>query len=378
MRGVLRLLCRLSEGGNHMEMNRRDFLGWSAATAAGAAIAAEEEKLFDGGLAEVTRAESPVRSRPLVPAGSRSLALFDRKCVGCQLCIAACPHKVLRPSVDKARFSLPEMSFDRGWCRPTCTACAEVCPAGAIVRIDSEEKRHTHVGYAVWYKDRCLAAQEGVECHSCERHCPVKAIILMPLDPYQKSGPKVPVVDKDVCIGCGACEHFCPSRPLPAITLEGHEVHRVVRPMSDDDVLSEAMKLITQFGFACVLIKDGVIVARMTGRGVAPILELLDHAPEKIRGAWLVDRVIGRAAAAIAVCAGVSRVDTLLAAEGAKDILAKEHIELSAQKIVPTILNRTKTGMCPMEDAVKGLADPKEMLKAIRRRSEELRGSARG
>ncbi len=361
-----------------MEMNRRDFLGWSAATAAGAAIAAEEEKIFDGGFAEVKRPGSPDRSRPLVPAGSRSLPSFDMKCVGCQLCIAACPHKVLRPSTDKKRFMLPEMSFDRGWCRPTCTACADVCPAGAIGKIDVDDKRHTHVGHAVWHKDRCLAAQEGVQCNSCERHCPVKAIILMPVNPLQKDGTKVPVVDKDICIGCGACEHFCPSRPMPAMTLEGHEVHRVIRPMSDADVLAEAMKLITQFGFACVLIKDGVIVARMTGRGVAPVLELLDHAPEKIRGAWLVDRVVGRAAAAIAICAGVSRVTTLLASEGVKELLAKENIAFSSEKTVPTILNRTQTGMCPMEDAVKGLSDPKEMLKAIRKRSEELRASARG
>jgi len=356
-------------------MNRRGFLGWSAASAAAAAIAAENDKIFDGGFSDVAPPGTPVRSRPLVPAGSGSLASFSRKCVGCQLCISACPHNVLRPSMDPKRFSQPEMGFERGWCRPSCTACGKACPAGAIRPISPDEKRSTHIGRAVWHKDRCLAAQEGVACNSCEHHCPVKAIMLLPLDPNDKNGHKVPVVDQDACIGCGACEHFCPARPLPAIVLEGNAVHRVVMPMSDADALAEARKLL-EGGFACVLLKDGVIIARVKGRGVSPLLDLLDHAPDKLRGAWLVDRVIGRAAAAIAVMGGVKRVDTLLAAEGAKDILAKKGITLSADKTVPMILNRDKTGSCPMEAAVKKLSEPKAMLKAIRRRAAELRAAA--
>ena len=357
-----------------MEMNRRGFLGCSAASAAVTALAAEDDKIFDGGLSDVTPPGSPVRSRPLVPAGSVSLASFSRKCVGCQLCISACPHNVLRPSMDLKRFSQPEMGFERGWCRPSCTACGTACPAGAIRPMSPEEKRGTHIGRAVWHKDRCLAVQEGVSCNSCAHHCPMKAIMLMPLDRNDKNSPKVPVIDQDACIGCGACEHFCPARPLPAMTLEGNAVHRVVPPMSDADALAEARRLLDS-GFACVLLKDGVIAARVKGRGVMPLLDLLDHAPDKLRGAWLVDRVIGRAAAAIAAMGGVKRVDAMLAAEGASDILAKKSIAFSADKIVPVVLNRDKTGPCPMEAAVKKLSEPAAMLKAIRRRAAELRAA---
>ena len=356
-----------------MEMNRRDFIGWSASAAATAALAAEDDKVFDGGFADVTPPGVPKRVHPLVPAGASSFAAFSRRCVGCQLCVAACPHRVLRPSMDPRRFSQVEMGFENGWCRPSCTACGAACPAGAIRAITPEEKLDHHIGRAVWHKDLCLAVQDGVTCSACQRHCPAKAIILMPIDPGDNGGPKAPVVDADVCVGCGACEHFCPARPLPAMTVEGHAVHRVVRPMGDDDALAEAKSLIESRGFACVLLKDGVIVARMKGRGVSPLLDLLDNAPDKLRGAWLVDRVIGRAAAAIAVMGGVARVHAMLAAEGAANIFAKKGIEFSADKTVPVILNRDKTGSCPMEAAVKKLSDPKAMLKAIRKRIAELR-----
>ena len=247
-----------------MEMNRRVFLGASAASAC--AVFAEEDKIFDGGFADVAPPGVPPRKRPLVPAGSGSLASFARSCVGCQLCISACPHDVLRPSLDPLRFSQPEMGFDRGWCRPNCTSCSSACPAGAIRPVPVNEKRGIHVGHAVWHKEMCLAAAEGVSCNSCSRHCPVKAVKLVPLNPSEKDGPRVPVVDADACIGCGACEHFCPARPLPAMTVEGYAVHRVVRPMSGADALAEARSLVEKGECSCVVVKDGVIAARLKGR----------------------------------------------------------------------------------------------------------------
>ena len=42
----------------------------------------------------------------------------------------------------------------------------------------------------------------------------------------EKARLKIPVVNEEMCIGCGACENLCPSRPFPAIYVEGHEVHR--------------------------------------------------------------------------------------------------------------------------------------------------------
>lgn len=40
---------------------------------------------------------------------------------------------------------------------------------------------------------------------------------------------------------------------------------------------------------------------------------------------------------------------------------------------VENIINRSGTGICPMEETVKELSVPKEALKAIRQRLSELR-----
>lgn len=355
-------------------MNRRTFIGASAA--ASAAAFAAEDKTVDGGLAEVTMPGSPERPHPLVPAGSGSFDSFSRKCVGCQLCVEACPHRVLRPSKDLKRFSQPEMGFEYGWCRPGCTKCGEVCPAGAIRKISVGEKRNTHIGHVIWHKERCLAAEEGVECSACERHCPVKAIVRMPINPSDPSSPKVPMIDKAVCIGCGACEHFCPARPLPAMTLKGFAVHRTVRPMSDDDAIAEARSLIAKGACTLVIVQDGVFARREKGRGAPSLLSLLDYAPDKLKGTWLINKTVGRAAAAIALSGGVKRVHALLASEGAVELLKNGGVQVTAEKTVPVILNEKQDGPCPLEDAVKDINDIKAMLKAVRKRIAQLRASS--
>ena len=207
----------------HGEMTRRDFLEAGAASAAAG-------KLVDGGFAPVSNPGRPDRATPIAPAGAGGLRAFRAKCVGCQLCVKVCPEKVLRPSRSLAHPMIPEMGFDLGYCRPACSRCGEVCPAGAIRQVPMEEKLHTHVGRAVWHPDRCIAALDGVRCSSCERHCPVKAIKLV---------KGVPVVDAMACIGCGACENLCPARPMPAMTVEGYEVHRIARPVAAREVALE-------------------------------------------------------------------------------------------------------------------------------------------
>ena len=208
-----------------IDTSKRSFLLASALVST-AALAQKKEKLMDGGLAELEDKVAPERQTPLTPPGSRSFQHFAQHCTGCQLCVSECPNQVLRPSSDLMHLMLPEMSYEHGYCRPECTRCSEVCPAGAIKPVDEPEKTSIQIGHAVWIKKNCMVLTDEVECGNCARHCPSGAIEMVQLDPDDDESPMVPAINENACIGCGACEYVCPSRPFSAIYVEGHEVHR--------------------------------------------------------------------------------------------------------------------------------------------------------
>ena len=209
------------------DSSRRNFLGLMAFVG-GSALMDAAEKTVDGGLAVIEDKKIPTRNKHISPPGSKGHVNIASRCTGCQLCVTVCPNHVLRPSGNLANFMHPVASYERGYCRPECTKCSEVCPTGAIQKIDLAEKSSIQIGRAQWVKENCIPLTDGVSCGNCERHCPVGAIQMISSVPGNEESLKIPAVNTEKCIGCGACENLCPSRPFSAIYVEGNEKHRIV------------------------------------------------------------------------------------------------------------------------------------------------------
>jgi len=217
------------------DVSRRRALSATALVAMSSVLHAQQKKLEDyvemkkdGGFAPIKERKEPNRLAPLVPPGALSIGNLAQHCTGCQLCVSVCENHVLRPSTDLMKLMQPKMAFDRGYCRPECVKCSEVCPTGAIKPITKEDKSAIQIGHAVWVRDLCIVNTDGMSCGNCERHCPTKSIQMVAKDPADPKSLKIPVINTETCIGCGACEHPCPSRPQSAIYVEGHEMHRMI------------------------------------------------------------------------------------------------------------------------------------------------------
>jgi polyferredoxin len=212
---------------NLADTSRRDFLSLTALFAFSTALKSQTKKV-EGGLAAIEDKQAPVRSTLLTPPGSLSASNLKNHCTACQLCISGCPNQVLQPSNSLMTFMQPEMSYERGYCRPECVRCSEVCPTGAIHKITPADKSAIQIGHAIWIKKNCVVVNDKVSCGNCARHCPTGAIQMVPQDANKANSLKIPVVNTERCIGCGTCENLCPSRPFSAIYVEGHERHRTV------------------------------------------------------------------------------------------------------------------------------------------------------
>ena len=122
---------------------------------------------------------------------------------------------------------------------------------------------------------------------------------------------------------------------------------------------AEARKLIQEKKAECVMIRGRELDVKR-GRGVMPLLEFHDRRPNAMKGAVIVDKVIGRAAAAVAISGGVRAVHGEIMSEDGKAYLEKHGIATNHGLLVPRILNADRSGLCPLEKSVEGIDDPDE------------------
>ena len=142
--------------------------------------------------------------------------------------------------------------------------------------------------------------------------------------------------------------------------------------VSIDSKMEEAKEMIRDGKAECVLVKNDTIYRQERGHGVSPLLVMYDEHKEAMLGATVVDKVIGRAAAAIAICGKVKHVHGELMSEDAVEFLNDNGITTSYTKLVHRILNRKMDGLCPLEQSVEGITDAANALVSLRKRIATL------
>ena len=128
--------------------------------------------------------------------------------------------------------------------------------------------------------------------------------------------------------------------------------------------------LVGEITFAAVL-RDGSVVTSEK-KGIAPMMALLKEDMTVLQGACVADRVIGRAAALLMEKAGVAAAFGEVVSSHALKVFLKNEIPFSYEKEVEYIINRTKTGMCPMEQTVLQIEDAEEAYEALKIKLAEL------
>ncbi len=127
--------------------------------------------------------------------------------------------------------------------------------------------------------------------------------------------------------------------------------------------LIEAKQQLLESSSTCVLCKDGTL-HHSTLPGVAPLLSWLQDGTDT-SGSCAADKIVGKAAALLYCLLGVRQVYGTVVSLSAVKVLRKNGIEVFWDTLAENILNRNKSGLCPLEAATASIDDPEEALPTI-------------
>ncbi|PJM78905.1 DUF1893 domain-containing protein [Bifidobacterium scaligerum] len=133
--------------------------------------------------------------------------------------------------------------------------------------------------------------------------------------------------------------------------------------MSDIERAKALLKADVALG--CVACRSGAETLTGMGRGVRPLLQWLASG-QSLDGYSAADRVVGKGAALLYAKLGAEAVYAETMSEAGLAALRQFGMAASYGALVPMILNRAGTGMCPIEQSVAGVGDPAAAEPAIR------------
>lgn len=128
--------------------------------------------------------------------------------------------------------------------------------------------------------------------------------------------------------------------------------------------MKELIDMLHAGEYSCV-IANGERIRTFTRRGVADLYDLLVQEPEFLHGAFVADKVVGKAAASLMALGGVQQVYAHTISQPALHLLQKAGITVNCDEVVDHIINRDHTGWCPLEQASRELQSAKEIFLVI-------------
>ena len=148
------------------------------------------------------------------PPYGKDESFFQNGCVECEskACATSCEEKIIVIRSD----GTPILNFSKKGCT-FCEDCATACDSGVLSLEHIETSEVINARFII-NPESCVA-HNGVICFSCKEPCIDDAILF--------NGMFNPVIDMDLCTGCGYCFGRCPTMAIkytPTILNKGAEV----------------------------------------------------------------------------------------------------------------------------------------------------------
>jgi hypothetical protein len=132
-----------------------------------------------------------------------------------------------------------------------------------------------------------------------------------------------------------------------------------------------AKKRMTDEKLNLVIAKQNKIVFTSQESGVKGLVEAIRNCGPSLQGASAADSIVGKAVALLCVHAKFSGVYACLMSRLGEGVLRRFHVSFEHDTLVPNILNRSRTDICPFERIVLKTDSPEEAYLMVSRHLSE-------
>lgn len=132
--------------------------------------------------------------------------------------------------------------------------------------------------------------------------------------------------------------------------------------MKDLEIATERLK---NSGYSLIVVKNGDVIFKGNDGGIKPLFNAVKELGDDMNQSCIADRVIGKAAAALCVAAGVTGIYTPVMSRAVVKLLVQNRIVYSTDLLVPGIMNQNKTDLCPLEKLTSHTENWEEILDIV-------------
>jgi len=153
------------------------------------------------------------------PPYGQGESLFQSECTVCedQRCVTGCEEGIILIGADRT----PMLNFTQNGCT-FCEACAKACDESGHKALNLSYPGYTtKVNAEFRIATEGCVAHHGVICFSCKEPCLEDAILF--------NGMFNPVIDMDLCTGCGFCLHRCPTKAISYFAIPMKEMKEEIK-----------------------------------------------------------------------------------------------------------------------------------------------------
>ena len=143
--------------------------------------------------------------------------------------------------------------------------------------------------------------------------------------------------------------------------------------MKKQDLALAKKRLLSERSLTLSIVKNGEIIFENYSRGISGFLRAIEKFGNKLEGASVADRVVGKAIALLCIYAKVRSVYAITLSKRAKAAFEKNMVYHEWDNLVENIMNANKADKCPFEKLATEISNPREAYKRLKALQNSLK-----